>query len=698
MAEEQAIFPAAVGERSVQPDAAFPATAIWNGNYGPAAPQEGSHSLVLGNLGHGASLTSPAVTAPAVGSPLTVQMQIQKDLSQGDGVALVVNYYDDAGHLLNNNPSPIWHSDQLANSTGWQTVSATDTVPPNAIAFTLSFHGSFYDGWIAFNDVSAAGVTWDFDTPTWTAQSGGDFPAGAVWHGPVNTLGLPGHVPDYGQVYAFTNRARASAVTSTWFDVIPFQSYQIDAWVRGQFATVVGNGKLWLEYGSGNTVVGRVAIGPAVGLNTTAWQPVSQNITVPAYADRFRLVVVAERLGGWLALDDVSVLNTTQHVSWDTGDSWAVSLDAGLPGSAAAGNSSLTATHTGSGASLTLHNLASGVLQSDPIPLSSGVYYLNGWTNYRLASGGASAAILLDNGAVLELGKVTLGSAGYWTPFTLTFTVPTAVASAQIRLQATDLDGWVAFDDLTLANVLDTVIFAATFEDAAGWAAIPDADYPATAMGRGGAGPATPHSGAYSFLMGNLAQATITSPRVDVAGLAQLKFGFKYQTQFPAMNGGQLTFTASYYDALGRRLVSHDLWFTQNSVSAVGQISVTDSGVPAGTQEVELLWRGEQFHGSIILDDVTVTQPGSNQVIVYWDLNEAPEALGWSSSSPGAFPGSAAWWQVTYLPLNMQEGDYRLSNQAGGVWQSGLFPAAAGQSYHLHAYLRGQASLNEPAQ
>ncbi len=34
-----------------------------------------------------------------------------------------------------------------------------------------------------------------------------------------------------------------------------------------------------------------------------------------------------------------------------------------------------------------------------------------------------------------------------------------------------------------------------------------------------------------------------------------------------AVNGGRLTYTASYYDALGRRLASHDLWFTQ-SVSA----------------------------------------------------------------------------------------------------------------------------------
>jgi hypothetical protein len=131
----------------------------------------------------------------------------------------------------------------------------------------------------------------------------------------VNLLGLPGVVPDYGHVYAFTNRARATAVSSTWFSVIPFQSYRIDGWVRGQFAGLTGSSKLWLEYYDGSNFVGRIPIWQATSLNNTAWQPVSLSITIPVYADRFRLVAVADRVGGWLALDDLSVLHTSQHLS-----------------------------------------------------------------------------------------------------------------------------------------------------------------------------------------------------------------------------------------------------------------------------------------------------------------------------------------------------------------------------------------------
>jgi YD repeat-containing protein len=131
------------GEWSNHPHAAFPATAIWRGGSGPATPQEGGYSLVLSNLGHGSSLTSPPV-APPPGGLLTVQMEVQKDLtaplnSAEGGVALVVHYHENSPMSLTRRQ--IWHSDQINNSAAWQTISATDTVPINATAFTLSFPG-----------------------------------------------------------------------------------------------------------------------------------------------------------------------------------------------------------------------------------------------------------------------------------------------------------------------------------------------------------------------------------------------------------------------------------------------------------------------------------------------------------------------------------------------------------------------------
>lgn len=685
-----------------QPDA-FPATAIWTGSSGPAVPQEGSHSLTLSNLGHFSSLTSPTVTAPAVGSTLTVQMQLQKDLAatlntNSDGVALVVNYYNDDGLLLNNNPAPIWHSDQAGNSTTWQTVTATDSVPANAHTFTLSLVGSFYDGWFAVNSVTAAGITWDFDTPTWTAQSSSAFPAGTVWYGEVNLLGYPGLVPEYGQVYAFTNRARATAVSSTWFDAVPYQSYRIDAWVRGQFGGQIGSSKLWLEYYDGSGFVERIPIWQAVSLNAITWQLVSQNITVPIYANRFRLVAVAERLGGWLALDDVSALDLTQPAPWHTGDTWTAVPDDNLPATSTASDNLAGLPQTGDGHALSLHNLAAGILESAPFPASGGVYYLNGWAKYQAAYGGV-VSIVTDDETVIELGKVNTANPGEWMPFEFTFTVPTSTNSLRLRLEADALNGWTAFDDLIITNDIGATVFSSGFESETGWTAVPDLTYPATAMWRSGSGPTLPHTGSNSYLISNVGHAEVASPRVQVNEVTQLQFDFYYQAQFQASGSGGLTFTVNYYDGDGRRIESHDLWFTQGSTGVGGAPvlkSVVDNNIPEGTQELDLLWRGQFFNGWLTIDDVTVRNPGSYSTttpIVVWNLNQPPESLGWSSTANDAFPGSAAWWDDAG-----QDGHYRLSNQAGGVWQTALWPTTANQSYQLRAAVRGQATLTQPAQ
>jgi hypothetical protein len=84
----------------------------------------------------------------------------------------------------------------------------------------------------------------------------------------LNYLVAP--APDNGYVYAFTNRARATAVSSTWFDAVPFQSHRIDGWLRGQFAGYVGGGYLWLEYYNGSHLTQRIPLWQANNLNNQA--------------------------------------------------------------------------------------------------------------------------------------------------------------------------------------------------------------------------------------------------------------------------------------------------------------------------------------------------------------------------------------------------------------------------------------------
>ncbi|MBE2202051.1 MAG: hypothetical protein IAE79_25810, partial [Anaerolinea sp.] len=697
-----------------QPDPAFPATAIWNGDSGPATPQQGPYSLTLSNLGHDASLTSPLVGLPAGSSQLTVQMQVQKDLANivngnADGVALTVHYYDNDGMILATHQ--IWHSDQLANSPGWQTVSLTDSVPPNAVSFLLSLSGSFYDGWIAFNDVSAAGVTWDFNTPTWTEHNNSDFPAGKVWYGLFNGLGLPGQAPDYGHVYAFTNRARAVTNSSTWFDAVPFQSYRIEGWVRGQFAGNVGSGKLWLEYSNGGQVVQRVLLWSAASQNSVAWQPVSENITVPIYADRLRLVVVAERLSGWLAIDDVTVLDQTQPTPWRVTNTWEQTTNT-LPATGMAG---ANAPHSGDGTALTLHNLAAGDLTSPPILLVGGqTYTVEAWVNPHLLAGAVHLEVVPfgNDAQTMKIWEMNAPVNGAWQLVVTSFTLPSGPAQpSYLRWRVMELDGWVAVDDVVIREVsVDSddgdIVFTDDFETESGWVAAENPNFPATSIWRGDAGPAAPHSGNASAALSNLGAVNLVSPRIAIDTYKViLQFWLRSQWQTEGSAGG-FAVSARYYggERGGEYLGEFPLWSSSNSTNGWKLIETNHTPPPTAT-EIELWFSSAFSNGWAALDDIVVRDADTSDILAAWDFEKIeilpPQAEEWAVFAHDKYPAGTAFWQEDVgrggTNLSDTSAGFLFTNEAGGVSQTGLFPATPGQAYHLRASLNADAAFGAPA-
>ena len=624
-----------------------------------------------------------------------------------DGVQLLAHFYDADGQWLETRP--LWHSDELDTSAAWQTASVSTPAPPaGTTTLSLTLQGRFYRGWLAFGSLAVAQgaaevAGWDFAADTWQASPPGSFPAGTVWHGAANQMpeGVASLV-----VYAFTNRASGTAV-SDWIQALPYQRYQADAWLRGQAGALVDGSALWVEFYNGAQFVGRERLWDNALLPlASAWQQAGDSFVLPIYADRFRLALEVTRLTGWLALDDATLLDRTQPTPWQVSDGWEVVADPQLPASATAGADEA---HSGSGAALTLHNLAAGTLDSPPMTLAPGDYTLQAWVRGRLLSGAVGLEIVPTHAPAPAIpiwtataGQEDLVDISGWQPITATFTIP-AMNSQEVflRLWAAEVNGWFALDDvMILANQMKFLDDG--FEAASGWMAVPDGAYPATSIWRGGSGPAAPHSGQYSFAISNLPHVSVVSPRIEVKGGRPLHIQFQYQSGWQAGgSAGGFALEARYYggEKGAAFLGAYPVWADEAGASAWQPVSVNHTA-PADATDIELWFSDRYANGWTALDQVSLVDVSSGDELAAWDFDvdsPSPYAAGWFVKDNSAdFPAGTAYWPAFEVGFASDAGHFRFTNEAGGVVQTARFPAAPGETYHLHALIADAALPSRP--
>jgi hypothetical protein len=131
---------------------------------------------------------------------------------------------------------------------------------------------------------------------------------------------------------------------------------------------------------------------------------------------------------GWLALDDITVLDLSQPAPWHTGSSWQPALTSTLPAASAAAGSLPGQPHSGSGQAMPLHNLAQGVLEHGDISLLPDTdYTLSFWVKNGLTAGKVAVEIVpfANQAETISLWAVTSTSdSPVWQHVTTTFTMP----------------------------------------------------------------------------------------------------------------------------------------------------------------------------------------------------------------------------------------------------------------------------------
>ena len=322
-----------------------------------------------------------------------------------------------------------------------------------------------------------------------------------------------------------------------------------------------------------------------------------------------------------------------------------VTAVSGFPATSVDRDAYLGDPHDGGARAVAFNNLATGTLRSPEIALYSGRQYrLHAWVKFQNSSGSAAVRVVPYGDQAASFTIWTSGenrtTVNTWQEIDVTFILPVAIEfkSSMIELAAAQMDGWVAFDDLTLYErgegkafwgmeaeslALETTIFATDFEQAGEWTAVPHAAYPATSIWRGDSGPALPYSGSYSVLISNLGENDLTSPPVAIAANTGLTITMQVQNALQhavagAEDGVQLL--AHFYDANGQWLETRPLWHSDelDTSTAWQTASVSTPAPPAGTTTLSLTLQGRFYRGWLAFGSLAVAQGAAE--VAGWDF------------------------------------------------------------------------------
>ena len=629
-------------------------------------------------------------------------------------VQLLAHYYDNGTPI--GTPTLLWTSN--GSSPGqWQQITASDASPPGAATdVELIFKGDMFSGWAIIDDVTLNSTSWDMESDLWTSTSDSDFPAGTSWYGLMGRplSGLSTNPPTNG--YVLSNEATGEA-DSQIFAVQPFQQYEIEAQVRGVM-TASGAGRWAVHYvdGNGQATGGSDLLWSATS-QSGAWQAVQQTLTMPSDAFGFFLRLEADRIGGWLAVDEVSVLDLNQPVPWYIQNSWAVvsetatfpatSTDregeAGWPASHAWGSISGPAV----GYALPFNNLASGAAvawvatpDNEPDPhaaidshaLSLQVN-LDGMTQgeaavqigylkeYPQGSSNPPTTMVADYVAtVWRSSLVPIGSG--WQTIVVNFAVPNATPYVLVRLVTTEMEGVVAFDELSMTEKGgSSAYYSDGFEDGqAVWTEQPEAAYPATALWRADSSLVTPSAGLKSYTISNVAVSELTSPQVVMPGNATADISFWVNKQLTS-SADAIQLLGRYYDDANILLAETVLWQDSDVSGSGWQLQSLQAVTHPDTDTMFLVWQGDFHQGALAVDDMLV-KVGSND-LADWDM----ESDVWLAANDTGFPASTIWYSDEIGRSGTY--GYLLSNEARGTVHSSNFLAQPNKSYQVTAQVRG---------
>ena len=140
---------------SVWTSSAFPATSVWRGNWGIAAPRSGAYAYAISNLADGWVESDPVTVAPNTIYDLSAYVRGGLDGADSGGEWILrANLYDSQDHFLTSVDTALVYPDTLTAS--WQLQGGEFTTTSATAKVRLQLFDSLTSGWVAFDDVTLA--------------------------------------------------------------------------------------------------------------------------------------------------------------------------------------------------------------------------------------------------------------------------------------------------------------------------------------------------------------------------------------------------------------------------------------------------------------------------------------------------------------------------------------------------------------
>jgi hypothetical protein len=301
----------------------FPATSLWRGTWGTAAPHSGEYSLVVSNHAYGRLTSATIGVNPNAQYDLHawVRGEIDPDDSR-NGILIRASFYTSDGSYIGYENAYV-DSTGVTPTTTWQRLGGRIITPSNAAKLVVSLFNYNSSGWIAFDDVELVAVSpnngstiggnlvtnagFELGTEGWTEWASSAFPATSFWCSSWGTA--QPHGGD--SAYVISNHGYGRLLSDrAW--VVPNADYDLFVWARGAVDPDDSANGLLLRaffYDSGGAYIGyrNAYHDPSGATPTLEWGRFGGRVTAPPNAATARVSLYNYHSCGWIAFDDVEL-------------------------------------------------------------------------------------------------------------------------------------------------------------------------------------------------------------------------------------------------------------------------------------------------------------------------------------------------------------------------------------------------------
>lgn len=405
-------------------------------------------------------------------------------------------------------------------------------------------------------------------------------------------------------------------------------------------------------------------------------------------------VATTDQSGWTLATSDATTGWTAAPLATSQGSTgWTTTANAQFPATSLADAPGIGNPRT-AGRAMAFNNLASGGVTSEEIAVTGGEeYVLQFWIRgtWQGAAETGQVAVEVEKGVLSR--PETIWSASQqndegWRQVEAEFYVDANVNAIRIKLAATQISGWVAFDDLSISMIKGKGIPLPDpgFERGEGWMEVSSLDFPATSIWRGGDDLLSPHEGHASYIISNLMHTEVTSPALGEEILPEREYLVTAQVQGTLKGPGKLSMIAVFLNEEGEQLWEQEIWSATHldtvSWEEVGDfIEPVEEGI-----RVAIRFRAAYISGAAAFDNVCLKEAESGDGTC-WGFEPGSQA--WHINVHPAFPAGTGMRieNTSADPDNVNH--YALTSEADGRARSDFLDIRAGQRYNLRVWVRG---------